>query len=317
MSEPGKHVVRSIVPTIAIVLWYITLYPGIGQTAEPPPQTATIFGVGDIMQCASPEGAELTGRLMERLLNETRNSIGITLGDNSNDNGTEDDYLCFDRSSWGRLMARLRPTPGNHDYGVDKLLPFYYLYFPNAGPTRLGYSAFNFGPWRVYSINSELVSPELRQEQLNWLEQDLHANSKDRCTLAYFHRPPFSSGDFASPAWVLPIFRKLYKYGVDLVVTGHEHFFASLPPLNPSGDVEKAYGVPLLISGTGGARFFDKPKKLKYGQYGEMVVARTLGVVRIDLKPAGYDWAFVPVNPGDQAPSGSGGCHNNPPGYVD
>jgi hypothetical protein len=91
MSEPGKHVVRSIASTIAIVLWYIAFYPGTGQTAEPPLQTATIFGVGDIMQCASPEGAELTGRLMERLVNETRNSIGITLGDNSNDNGSEND----------------------------------------------------------------------------------------------------------------------------------------------------------------------------------------------------------------------------------
>ena len=181
--------------------------PASGQTPASPPPTATIFGVGDIMHCAAPQGAELTGRLMERLLNETPNSIGITLGDNSNDNGTEADYHCFDRSSWGRMMARLRPTPGNHDYGVDKLLPFYYLYFPNAGPPRLGYSAYDFGGWRIYSLNSELVSPELRQQQLSWLEQDLHTHSKKRCTLAYFHRPPFSSGDFASPAWVMPIFR--------------------------------------------------------------------------------------------------------------
>ena len=302
---------------IALVFWLIAIWPGNGQTEEPPPRTATIFGVGDIMQCATPQGAELTGRLMERLLNETRNSIGITLGDNSNDSGTEDEYRCFDRSSWGRLMARLRPTPGNHDYGVDKLLPFYYLYFPNAGPPRLGYSAYDFGAWRIYSLNSELVSPELRQEQLSWLEQDLRTYSKTRCTLAYFHRPPFSSGNFASPAWVMPIFRKLYKYGVDLVATGHEHFFAALPPLNPAGDVDRTYGVPSLIAGTGGAVFFEKPNKLKYGNDGEVVVARALGVVRIDLKPDGYEWAFVPVNPGDPAPSGSGGCHNNPPRYVD
>ena len=302
---------------IALVFWLIVICPGNGQTEEPPPRTATIFGVGDIMQCATPQGAELTGRLMERMLNETRNSIGITLGDNSNDNGTEDDYRCFDQSSWGRLMARLRPTPGNHDYGVDKLLPFYYLYFPNAGPPRLGYSAYDFGAWRIYSLNSELVSPELRQEQLSWLEQDLRTYSKTRCTLAYFHRPPFSSGNFASPAWVMPIFRKLYKYGVDLVATGHEHFFAALPPLNPAGDIDRTYGIPLLIAGTGGAVFFERPNKLKYGSDGEVVVARSLGVVRIDLKPDGYEWGFVPINPGDPAPSGSGGCHNNPPRYVD
>ncbi len=316
MSEHGKHVVRATVPRTAILVWCIAISTGSWPDACGA-QTATIFGVGDIMHCAAPQGAELTGRLMERLLNETRNSIGITLGDNSNDNGTEDDYHCFDRSSWGKMMARLYPTPGNHDYGVDKLLPFYYLYFPNAGPPRLGYSAYDFGGWRIYSLNSELVAPELRRQQLAWLEQDLYTNSKKRCTLAYFHRPPFSSGDFASPAWVMPIFRKLYKYGVDVVATGHEHFFAALPPLDPVGKVDRAYGIPLLIAGTGGAVFFEKPSRLRYGNDGEVVVARTLGVVRIDLKPSGYDWAFVPVNPADRAPSGTGGCHDNPPGYVD
>jgi hypothetical protein len=115
----------------------------------------------------------------------------------------------------------------------------------------------------------------------------------------------------------MPIFRKLYKYGVDLVVTGHEHFFATLPPLDPLGKVDKSYGIPLLISGTGGAVFFEKPARLRYPNDGEIVVARTLGVTRIDLLPAGYRWAFVPVNSADPAPSGSGGCHDNPPRYVE
>jgi hypothetical protein len=115
----------------------------------------------------------------------------------------------------------------------------------------------------------------------------------------------------------MPIFRKLYKYGVDLVVTGHEHFFATMPRLSPVGEVDRTYGIPLLIAGTGGAVFFEQPKKLKYENNGEVVVARTLGVVRIDLKRAGYEWAFLPVDPAAQAPSGSGGCHDNPPRYVE
>ena len=288
------------------------------QTApEPSAASPTIFAVGDIMHCAARQGAEVTGVLMERLLNTTPNSIGITLGDNSNDNGSADDYDCFDRSSWGRLMPRLYPTPGNHDYGVDKELPFYYLYFPNAGPPRLGYYAYDVGAWRVYALNSELVTPALRNAQLEWLERELYTHSKAKCTFAYFHRPPFSSGRFASPAWVMPIYRKLYKYGVDLVATGHEHFFASLPPLDPAGSIDTAYGVPLLIAGTGGAVFFDRPTTLRYGGAGEVVVARTLGVLKIELKRAGYAWAFVPADPDHPAPSGSGSCHDNPPRYVD
>lgn len=267
------------------------------------------------MHCASPEGAELTGQLMERMLNETPNSIGVTLGDNSNDDGSEESYRCLDQTTWGRLMSRLFPIPGNHDYGVEKDLPYYYLYFPNAGPMRRGYYAYDFGAWRIYALNSDLVLPDLRQEQLNWLEHDLRAQYK-KCVLAYFHRPPFSSGNFASPAWTLPIFRKLYKYGADVIVTGHEHFFASLPPLNPDGAVDRSFGIPTLIAGTGGAVFFDRPRRMRYPNDGEVILARTLGVAKITLRNRSYDWAFVPVSPMSTPLSGSGQCHDNPSGYV-
>ena len=254
---------------------------------------------------------------MERLLNTTPGSIGVTFGDNSNDNGSEQDYACFDASAWGRLMGRLFPTPGNHDYATDKVLPFYYLYFPNSGPPGLGYHAYNLGSWRLYALNSELMSNvELRDAQLRWLEADLGTHAKTRCTLAYFHRPPFSSGRFASPAWVMPLFRKLYKHGVDLVATGHEHFFASLPPLTPDGVVDATYGVPVLIAGTGGAVLFERPPKLRYGREGEVVVANTLGVLKLVLNDAAYSWEFVPVTSGNPAPSGGGRCHDNPAGYA-
>ncbi|MBM3817730.1 MAG: hypothetical protein FJW14_01755 [Acidimicrobiia bacterium] len=283
------------------------------RTAGPVAPPAIIFGVGDIMHCAAPEGGDITGRLMERLLDETPGSLAITLGDNSNDDGSELSYDCLNRSSWGRLMGHVFPTPGNHDYGVDKDLPFYFLYFPNAGPLRRGYYAYNVGAWRVYALNTELVAPAARLRQLEWLEQDLRANHASRCVLAYFHRPPFSSGQFASPAWALPIFRILYRYGADLAVTAHEHFFAYLPPLNPDGVVDVSKGVPTIIAGTGGARFFRRPKTLRWGAHGEEIVAGTLGVVRLRLYPGRFDWAFVPAQPmAGTPPSGAGRCHANP-----
>lgn len=296
-------------------------FPGLLPPAEaqraPAPLPATVFGVGDIMNCASPDHAEQTGLLMERLLNGTPNSIGVTFGDNSNDDGSPASYDCFDRSSWGKLMSRVIPSPGNHDYGVDKVLPFYFLYFPRSGPPRLGYQAFDFGGWRIYSLNSELVAADLRQAQLQWLERDLAVHHRSKCVMAYFHRPPFSSGNFASPAWVLPIFRKLYKYGVDLVATGHEHFFAAMPPMTPEGVVDAAYGVPVLVAGTGGAMFFNRPRTLKFGTSGEQLLTHALGILKITLKPAAFDWAFVPVDSKMSGPSGSGQCHENPPRYVE
>lgn len=286
------------------------------QSLRPAPSPPTIFAVGDIMHCAAPEAAEMTGRLMQRLLNETPNSLGITLGDNSNDDGSEESYRCFDRTTWGKLMSVLHPTPGNHDYGVDKELPFYYLYFPKAGPARLGYRAWDVGTWRLYALNTELALPELRRAQLDWLERDLSVHYKTKCVLAYFHRPPFSSGNFASPR-ALPLFRRLFRYGADLVVSGHEHFFSTLPPVNPEGVVNRSHGMPILIAGTGGATFFERPASLRYPNAGEMVLARKLGILQIVLKPTSYDWTFIPVDSAEPRPSGNGTCHENPPRYTE
>lgn len=282
---------------------------------RPPTGPPTVFAVGDIMHCAAPAGGELTGRLMERLLNETPNSIGLTLGDNSNDDGSEASYDCLNASTWGKLMGRVFPSPGNHDYGVDIDLPFYFLFFPQAGPARLGYYAFDFGGWRIYSLNSELAFPELRHQQIDWLERDLRAHHRTKCVLAYFHRPPYSSGQFASPR-AQPLFRKLYKYGADLVLTGHEHFFAAMPPMDPEGVVNPARGIPFFIAGTGGAVFFERPRTLRYGAHGEEILARTLGVLRLTLGSDGYGWDFVPVDASARGLSGTGRCHENPPGYV-
>ena len=303
------------VTTVLLALFVVWQSVSGDETLPRPQRPATLFGVGDIMHCASPENAELTGQLMTRLLNDTPDSIAVTFGDNSNDDGAEREYDCFNRSAWGALNSRLYPTPGNHDYGTDKVLPFYFLYFVNAGAPGVGYYAYDFGSWRIYAINSELIAPSARQQQLDWLEEELRVHSRNKCTFAYFHRPPFSSGNFASPAWAMPIFRKLYKYGVDLVATGHEHFFAALPPLDPDGVVDRATGIPMLIAGTGGAVFFGRPPRLRYADAGEVVVARSLGILKVMFRSDAYEWAFVPVNASDPSPSGSGRCHDNPPGY--
>lgn len=284
----------------------------------PTPAPATLFGVGDIMHCSAPDGAEATGQLMERLLNETPNSIGVTFGDNSNDDGSEASYDCFNRSTWGRLMAFLRPSPGNHDYESDPILPFYSLYFPHARPQGVTYYSYEWGPWHIVALDSELMGSEndmkqRRQAQLAWLESDLRQHANTKCVMAYFHRPPFSSGRFASPR-ATPLFRKLYKYGADLIATGHEHFFAALPPLNPDGVVDKSWGIPVLIAGTGGAVFFPRPKTPRWS---EEIIAGSLGILRVTLHAGSYEWRFVPVNPLHESPSARGTCHDNPTGYIE
>jgi hypothetical protein len=279
-------------------------------TAAPPaPPTlpslggATLVGAGDIAMCAL-EGSGLTSQLMQRLLSETHGTP-VTFGDNSNDNGSREMFDCFDRT-WGFLRGSVLPSPGNHDYEADPAAPYYFQYFGNAGPPGLGYYSYDRGGWHILSLNTELPEGE-RQSQIDWLRNDLHSH-RTECTLAYFHRPLFSSGAFASPR-ARAIFETLYKAGADVVLTGHEHFYAAFPPLNPSGAPDQQYGIREIIAGTGGARLFDRPA----ARYGETIVAGTWGILVFNLGAHGYDYRFVAVD-GSVRDAGSGSCHDNPPG---
>ena len=89
-----------------------------------------------------------------------------------------------------------------------------------------------------------------------------------------------------------------------------------MPPLTPDGGVHRRYGVPVLMAGTGGAVLFNRPARLRYEEAGEQVLAQQLGILRIVLKPAGYEWTFIPVDPLVPRPSGTATCHDNPPGVT-
>jgi acid phosphatase type 7 len=277
-------------------------------TVSLPPLSAgshILVGAGDISMCAL-EGAALTASLMERLLRQAQ-TTGITLGDNSNDNGSRDNVTnCFDRT-WGRFKGQLMPSPGNHDYEAEPGNPYYFEYFgANAGPSSLGYYSYDRGNWHIVSLNTE-VSDAQRQAQTDWLSADLRAHP-NTCTLAYFHRPLFSSGEFASRPRARNLWNVLYRYGVDVVLNGHEHFYAAFPPLDPTGARDERYGITQIIAGTGGARLFDRPA----ATYGETIIAGQWGVLAITLDARAYTWRFMSVD-GAQLDSGAGTCHAAPP----
>jgi hypothetical protein len=80
--------------------------------------------------------------------------------------------------------------------------------------------------------------------QLQWLEKELAASGSD-WKVMYFHHPIYSSGgrhgsDTALREQLEPLF---LKYGVDLVLAGHEHFYERLKPQK---------GIHYFISGGAG-----------------------------------------------------------------
>lgn len=259
------------------------------------------MGAGDMGDCGLP-GTALTARLLSGAI--------FTLGDHAYPDGNPEDFRnCYD-PHWGRFKAATRPTPGNHDNydrGSRVGRPYYEYFGSSAGPAGVGYYSYEAGAWHVISLNSETLERGiLEQAQLAWLKADLPARDGG-CTLAYFHRPLFSSGEFAAER-VKRLWDVLYAAGVDLVLNGHEHFYERFAPQDPNGRRDADFGIRQLIVGTGGARFHQAGARAVNS---EMVVQGVWGVARLTLRPTGYDWEFIDV---DRAirDSGSGRCHGNP-----
>jgi hypothetical protein len=79
---------------------------------------------------------------------------------------------------------------------------------------------------RFFALDSNYMDPT----QVEWLEKELAASGSD-WKIAFFHHPPYSSGMHGSNEilrdQVEPIF---LKHGVNVVFTGHEHFYERIKP---------------------------------------------------------------------------------------
>ena len=88
--------------------------------------------------------------------------------------------------------------------------------------------------------------------QETWLRNDLAASAKS-CTLAYWHRPIFTSGAHGPDASTRPLFQALYDRNAELVITGHNHHYERFAPMNPTGSLDNTRGIRQFVVGTGGA----------------------------------------------------------------
>ena len=293
----------------------------------PPPATApaelsaisgasVIIAAGDIGSCASG-GDELTAHLVDSLLVADSvadvEDVVATLGDNAYPNATDADFArCF-RPSWGdsakRIMQRIRPSPGNHEHYVEKAAPYYRFFGRRAGNAGKGYYSYNLGAWHMIVLNSEMLvnsqfSPEDREEQEEWLANELRNNTR-RCTLAYWHHPRFSSGWHGSDIRMDNWWKLLYRGGVDVVLNGHDHHYERFHPLDTTGTIDTTRGMVQFVVGTGGIELRGIRAPLSYSA---ARVTGRWGVLKITLGREEYRYAFL--EPGGRVwDPGGGRCH--------
>lgn len=121
---------------------------------------------------------------------------------------------------------------GNHD---ALSIPTYLNNFelPRSiptGGTEL-YYAVSYGDAIIISLDSEIPEDAV---QYNWLLQTLQANAGKRWKIVSFHKPFYTVGphigemDDYFPTW----WEAFDDYGVDLLLTGHDHMYERAKPIN-------------------------------------------------------------------------------------
>lgn len=298
-----------------VLLIVCALSIGCGGSADTPPPPfsapfeiaasgATIaIAVGDIGVCGAP-GDERTAQLADSILRvDSAARIPaqvLTLGDNAYPAGLDMNFVrCFG-SSWGdphkRIIRDIRPSIGNHDYQSRRGAAYYRYFGDRAGIPFKGYYSFELGDWHAIALNSEIVAlgtDSERKQQEDWLRNDLRSNSR-MCTLAFFHRPAFSSGAHGPSAVMREIWKILADAGVDLVLNGHDHHYERFVPLNSSGAPDTLSGMVEIIAGTGGgALTTGRSRPLPTSA---MRVRGHWGILLLSLSPSEYRTAFLDVD---------------------
>jgi hypothetical protein len=269
--------------------------------------TAVLLAAGDIAEC-DHQGDEASARLLADYPEATI----ATLGDNAYQHGTREEFEACYGPSWGKFKERTMPATGNHDEATKNAQGFWDYFGAKGGPYDKYYYSYDLGSWHMVVLNSDcwrVGGCEIGDPQAEWLRRDLERHSAV-CTLAVWHRPPFSSGRYGAPnetGRVRPLWRVLYEQGVDVLLTGHEHSYERFAPMNTAGNRDDAQGVRLFVVGTGGGNlrhFENEPLPTTEARQDD-----TWGVLKLDLKASGYDWTFLPVAGSSFADSGSGSCH--------
>jgi predicted phosphodiesterase len=129
---------------------------------------------------------------------------------------------------------------------------FYAALGNHDDPKQRFYEKFNMGGERYYSFKAPkggvrffaLDSNYMDKKQLDWLEKELQASGSD-WKICFFHHPLYSSGKKHGPSEELrTVLEPLFvKYGVDVVLQGHEHFYERLQP---------QHDIHYFISGSAG-----------------------------------------------------------------
>jgi hypothetical protein len=145
-----------------------------------------------------------------------------------------------------------------------------------------------------------------RAAELTWMQNDLAAHP-NTCTLALVSAPRYSSGSVhGNNAAMQDMWSILAGAGTDLYLAGDDHDYERFAPMDAQG-AYSAQGMRQIVVGTGGRSHYPFSNTVVLNS--ETRNDTTYGILRLVLRPGGYEWEFVPEASGTFIDSGSSTCH--------
>ncbi|MGA0555223.1 fibronectin type III domain-containing protein [Larkinella sp. VNQ87] len=173
----------------------------------------------------------------------------------------------FEAGGWVNGMVPTLATPGNHEYFKDDdgkrkvsrhWRPSFVL--PENGPEKLKETAYyiDYQGTRFVSLDSQgaLLDSTVLAQQADWLTKVL-TNNPNRWTVVTHHHPIYSTASGRDNSEWRAKMEPLYKkYGVDLVLQGHDHTYGR--GLNmPLGKSRKYPDGPVYVVSVSGPKMYE------------------------------------------------------------
>jgi hypothetical protein len=169
----------------------------------------------------------------------------------------------------------MAPTSGNHCW-KGKGRGWYTDYFANmpgmgSGARPPFFYSFDAGNAHFVSLNTEVEKgkdkdaanrrndlPFSYNEQLAWLDKDL-AGTKATWKVIFFHKPLHTVGHYpATDQFRKDVGALCDKYGVQLLLSGHDHSYQKTWRINNVTRGRSDKGTVQVVSGGGGGSLFDR-----------------------------------------------------------
>lgn len=207
------------------------------KTADDKPQPFSFIYMADVQ-----EGIDTHyPRVIRQAQRKAPNAAFILFTGDLTGRATEAEFDSFFRANgWVFGTTPVAVIPDNHEYatnneGVREKLTSLWSHifnYPEDTPKNIaaqGNYTFDYQGCRFILINTkELVdgTPQYTRQMLLWIQQTLENNPNDWCIVAQ-HQPIYSVADGRSSGEIATLLKPLYeKYGVDLVLSGHDHVYS-------------------------------------------------------------------------------------------